>query len=526
MVALWASVAAMTLAAGEPISPRLFVNIVVDGLDADYIDMLRHKFADGGFKFFEDRGVSMTLDYGTELDATAATAMLTTGSAPSVNGIAAETVFDSNTMRWSDTFADSDVLGNFTDTGFSPKALRVSNLTDEICVASGGTNNSYTVALKPGIAITLAGHNASGVLWFDTKTGNWASSTAYDEIPVIVSKRNRTLPLASRLDTMSWGPMMPGEEFPVLPDHLKRFSFRYSFPRDNLDRWGMFTSSPLFNREVTSVAGELLVKQKLGNSNGATDVLNIAYSLKPFNYGKSTDKRLELMDAYMRLDRDLASLFKSINEHVGLHNTVIFLAGTPPSSRRRRDDEQWKIPYGEFSTRRAASLLNVYFIALYGNGEYISGFADGHVYLNHKLIEERKLDARRMRTEAASLLSRMTGVERALTIDDIIEGRTGENAEALRRNTLVSASGDVLVCVAPGFELIDDLNNTVPGMARTGMVQSAVLPLAPAFIYAPSVPQGTIDTPVDARAVAPSVARILRIRSPNAAGTAPLMLKK
>lgn len=526
MVALWASMAAVAIAAGEPVSPRLFVNIVVDGLDADYLDLLKHRFGDGGFKFLEERGVTLTLDYGTEMDAAAATALLATGGAPSVNGIPSETIFDSHTMRWRDTFADSEVLGNFSSTGYSPKALRVSNLTDEVTVASGGTNNSYTVALNPGVAISLGGHNGTGVLWFDLKSGNWASSTAYSELPVTVSKRNRAMPMATRLDTMSWGPIIPGEDFPVLPDHLKRFSFRYSFPRDNVDRWNMFAASPLFNREVTSVAGELLAKQKLGSRNSSTDVLNIGYNLKPFNFGKSTDKRLELMDAYVRLDRDLARLFKSINEQVGLHNTVIVLAGTPPSSRRRRDDDQWKIPYGEFSTRRAASLLNVYFIALYGNGEYVSAFADGQVYLNHKLIEERKLDARRMRTEAASLLARMTGVDRAFTIDEIVEGRTGDNAEALRRNTVVGLAGDVMVRVAPGFELIDDLNNTVPGMARTGMVQSTALPLAPAFIYAPSVPQTILDTPVDARAVAPTVARILRIRSPNAAGAAPLMIKK
>ena len=233
-----------------------------------------------------------------------------------------------------------------------------------------------------------------------------------------------------------------------------------------------------------------------------------------------------MQDAYIKLDRNLEQLFSTVGRQVGLDKTVFMLASTPPRPQRRRDDERYNMPYGEFSARKAASLLNLYLIALHGNGAYISHFNNGNIYLNHKLLEEMKLDVSAVRAEAAQLLAGMTGVDRVHTIDEIIAGHAGENAEALRRNTVGSVAGDILVVVAPGFEILDDYNDTTPDAAHTGMVQCTAAATAPVFIMAPDVAAQTIGTPVDARAIAPTVARILRIRSPNGAAAPALNLTK
>ena len=526
LLAIVASMATISAGAASPEQARLLVGIMVDGLDADQLDLLREHFSQGGFRLLEEKGVSLTADYGTPLDATAATATIFSGAAPSTSGIGSDTQFDRRTLRESKTYSDSEVLGNFSSAGYSPKSLRVSNLSDEARIASGGTNNVYSIAATPGLSIGMAGHNATGALWLDHKSGNWASSTAYPDMPIAVATRNLAVPLSMRLDTMSWTPSLEPADYPALPDHLTRYPFRYVFPRGNADRLDMFAASPMLNREVTSLAGELITKQKLGSQEGVTDVISLAYTLQPFNYGKSTDKRVELQDAYIKLDRNLEQLFCAIDKHVGLDRTVIMLAATPPRSSRRRDEERFNLPYGEFSARKAASLLNLYLIALHGNGAYVSYFNDGNLYLNHKLLEELKLDVAQVRAEAAKLLASMTGVDRVFTLDDIIAGHAGENAEALRRNTVVSQAGDLLVEVAPGFEIIDDYNTVDPTEGHTGMVKCTAAATAPVFIFAPALKARTIGTPVDARAIAPTVARILRIRSPNGAAAPALSLTK
>lgn len=77
--------------------------------------------------------------------------------------------------------------------------------------------------------------------------------------------------------------------------------------------------------------------------------------------------------------------------------------------------------------------------------------------------------------------------------------------------------------MAPGFEIVDDFNTQVKD-ERTHHVERVVATTAPLFILAPEIVPQTVGEIVDARAIAPTICRILRIRSPNGASAAPLHL--
>lgn len=522
-IVLIASMVGMALpAAGQKDRPRLVVGIVVEGLQADYINNLRDYFGEGGFKrLMRDGVVIANADYGTALDPTAATAMLMTGAAPSVNGIGSKHTYDISGHRLLPVLEDQASIGNFTNETYSPKNLLVSTLADEVRIAGGGVTNVYAISPDPQMAILLGGHAANCAVWLNDASGNWATTTFYKDIPTFIGGRNRLSPLASRLDTMSWTPAMPVADYPDLPDHLKHYPFRYVFPRGNADRYAMFKNSAPINAEVTSLASDFINTLGLGKHDGV-DMLNVTYTLAPFDFAKNPDNRLELMDSYIRLDRNLEKLFSTI-DRAGGGNSVIFLAATPPSTTTRRDDEKWNIPYGEFSTRKAGSLLNMYLMAVYGTGEWVSGFHNGHFYLNNKLIKDNNLDAKAVRAEAASFIARMSGVKDVFTIDQILTGDAGDNAKALKRNTHLATAGDLLVNVIPGWEIIDDYSGD-KNLSSTNHVERIVATTAPAFILAPGIAPKRYDVPVDARVIAPTVAGLLRIRSPNAASLPALQL--
>ena len=526
LIALVAGVVSIGMAATEPTQARLLVNIVVDGLDTDYLDLLRNHLGEGGFRRLErDGALILNADYGPGLDAAAATATIMTGASPSAHGIGSAKIYDPERFREISVYNATDAQGRFIANGYSPAVLRVSTIADEARIAAGGVNVVYAIAPAPEQALALSGHAANSALWLDVKNANWTTSTYFREMPGLVSTRNRIQPLNLRMDTMSWTPSLDPALYPALPDHLKRYPFRYVFPRSNTQRLDMFCASPLVNREVTDIATEMLGNLKIGQHDDATDVLSLSYTLKPYSFGKANDSRPELMDAYIKLDRNLEQLFNDIDRRVGLRNSVVMLAATPPSGRSRRDDDQWGIPSGEFSTRKAASLLNIYLIAIYGNGDYVSAFHNGHLYLNHKLLQERSVNEQEIRRQCAAFLARMTGVDRVFTIDDIVGGRAGEQPEAIRRNTVGSTAGDLIVNVSPGFEVLEDYGVELPAN-RIHMSERVVGTTAPVFIMAPDVAAQTIGTPVDARTIAPTVCRILRIRSPNGAAAAPLHLLK
>lgn len=505
---------------------KLLLGIVVEGLDDAGLEQLRDKFGAGGFRMLADSGVYIPFaDYGTPLDVTAATATVVSGAQPSLSGIDGTTRFDRSRLLYSHVYADPTVSGVHTRESYSPARLRVSTVSDEARIAGSGISTAYAVAATPGQAISLGGHTANAALWLDAATGNWASSGFYRDVPAVIATRNRVAPLTLRLDTMSWAPSGGAEVFSMLPEHLARYPFRYVFPRSNASRIDMFMASPLMNREVTTVATDLLTNVRIGRSEEGVDVLNIGYSVTPYPYGRNADKRLEQLDATLRLDHNLAQLFSAVDRTVGLDHTLIYLAGTPARPYSPRDDEKWNIPFGEFSTRRAASLLNMYLIALHGNGDYVSAFRGGRLYLNATTIKDKGLDAATVRAEATAFLSRMSGVDRAYSSDAVAAGTAGDNASALRRNTALADAPDVTVTVAPGYEMVDDFDGTPTGTPDAPRyVRRAVASTAPVFIFAPTLEATRIDSPVDARAIAPTVCRILRIRSPNGATEAPLRL--
>jgi hypothetical protein len=242
----------------------------------------------------------------------------------------------------------------------------------------------------------------------------------------------------------------------------------------------------------------------------AMDMLSVAYTVAPYPGSTDTNARLETMDAYLRLDRQLARLLKEVDAQAGTGNAVILLTGTPSPAPTDPDDPKWGLPTGEFSARKAMSLLNMYLIACHGNGEWVTDFSDGRLYLNNKLIADKHLSAEDVRSDAAKFLMKMSGVAAAHTIDDILEHRTDES---LKRNTVVSQAADIYITIQPGWVMVDDTKSpTVRTTVRYAATDSPAIVFAPGRLLA-----ARIATPVDARQIAPTVARILRIRSPNGA---------
>lgn len=508
-----------------PKRPTLVVGIFIEGLQSEYLELLRDCFGDGGFKRLMDSGVTIeNVNFGPGIDATAATAMLVSGASPAVNGIPAARVYNVEKKIDHPILLDPAKIGNFTDATYTPEPILVSTISDEVRIADGGLGAVHAIAPDAQIAVILAGHAGNSAFWINDVTGKWSTSTFYRDTPQTVSKRNNINTLPHRLDTLGWTPSITLDRYPDLPEYKKIYPFRHSFPSKDPDRYRAFKVSAPANREVTSMATEYISTMELG-SRDVTDMLNLSYTVAPYPFGRDADTRIETMDAYLRLDADLSNLFKAIETGPGLDKTLIFVAGTPSPTDSKREDEKWHIPYGQFSPSRAISLLNMYLMAIYGNGDFVNGFYNGYLFLNNNLLKERGLDPAVIRAESAKFLSRMTGVSQVFTIDDILATRAGDDAAALRRNTSINHAGDLLVLVNPGWEITDNVDEEDRAAQTRGPVVRNVITTSPAYIFMPTIDAQTIDTSVDARAIAPTITRLLRIRSPNAASVAPLRLK-
>lgn len=511
-----------TMLSADPTRPKLVVGIMVDQLRTDYIENLQGLFGEKGFRKLMKEGAFLrNVDFKVgKLDPASATAMIYTGGYPRQNGVAAAYVYDPTRQEMVPALNDPAVIGNFTTETFSPGGLRLSTISDEIAVDGAGVAAVYAIAPDAQQAIVMAGHAGNSAFWINDNTGRWATTTYYRDTPRTFTQRNYSSPIAQRLDTMVWKPALPLDRYPGLPAQKRMFDFKHTFSMADRDVYRTYASTPLVNTEVTDVAIDVLKDLNIGNRGDAVDMLNIAYTAAPFKQVKDGDFRLELEDSYVRLDGQLARLFDAIDRQVGLDNTFIYVASTGYFDDAVVDDPKYRIPTGEFSVKRALSLLNSYLSARYGNGSYVDTYSNGHVYLDHKQIEEHKLNLDEVSRESRDFLVRMSGVSDAFTMNDIMSSAL-PGMEALRLGTDPKTGGDVILEFNAGWKIVNDTRfpNTVQVM-RQGMAHS------PVFIMAPGVEAQTISTPVDATAIAPTVTGLLRIRSPNGAQSKPADIKR
>lgn len=494
------------------------VEIVVDQLRTDYIEYLRDYFGEGGFKALLADGVYMRdVDFGVSgLDATNATAMLLTGSYPAYTGVPAATIFDPS-LPGVPAVLPLASAGNVTNDSFTADNLRLSTLADELKVATGGEARVYSVAMDPQQAVILAGHAGNGALWVNNTSGNWASSSYYGSLPTSVSNRNFRNSLAARTDTMVWKPTPLAQQL-SLNSIKKNSPFRYTFPRADRDVYKKFAASPLSNTEVTDVAISLLETMDLGKKQDATDMISVAYTLAPFKYVRSGDGRTELVDSYLRLDGQLARLLQAVKRQVGTGDAVICLSSTGYFDEGIVEEERFRIPGGEFSTKRARSLLNSYLSARHGSAEYVGAIRDGQVFFDHKVLENPRVNASEVISDARSFLVKMSGVSEAYTLEDVLSATTPD-LERLRLAADPRHSGDIFVRYTPGWTVAND--EQIPTTYKQ-VRQSAVM--TPAILVAPGLSARTVGTTVSAAALAPTVAGFLHIRSPNGAMTRPIDL--
>ena len=509
-----------TVAMADPTRPRLVVGIMVDQLRTDYIDFLSSRFGKEGFNLLLNRGLYLkNVDYNVkDLDLVSSTAIVYTGNYASASGIPADKVYDPASKYPMPILHDPATLGNFTNETYSPNALRLSTISDELAVDGVGLGAIYSIAPDPMQAIIMAGHAGSSAFWISDETGKWATTTYYKEVPSVVSQRNYRSPLADRLDTMVWTPSKALDSYHGVPPQKKYFPFRHAFPKKNSDRYVKYKASALVNTEVTDLAIDYIKSLQLGQHGDVIDMLNIGYTVAPYKYGVDGDMRLEMQDSYLRLDGQLERLMTAIKENVGLDNTLVFLVSTGYFDEAAEDEARYRIPTGTFSMKRAVSLLNSYLSAKHGNDQYVDGSFRNMIYLDHSTLEKHGLEVAEVRRDARDFLVMMSGVADVKSLTDIV-GETTPELRRIGRGLDPKTSGDLRLEFAPGWTVKDDVRLPV----LTWQIREGN-PATPGFLMGPGIPAKVETREVDASAIAPTVSSVMRIRSPNGAADKPLIL--
>ena len=164
---------------------------------------------------------------------------------------------------------------------------------------------------------------------------------------------------------------------------------------------------------------------------------------------------------------------------------------------------------------RAASLLNMYLVAVYGQGQYVEASFGTQLYLNHKLVEQKQINLAEMLERTQDFLLQLSGVKDVYTSARLMQGAWTPGISRMRGAYNPRFSGDVMIEVAPGWHYV---NNT---MHENQLVRESYIPF-PIIFMGTGFKAETLSTPVTIDYVAPTLSKAIRIRAPNSCSTAPL----
>ncbi len=514
--------------------PRLIVGIVISQMRTDYIHRYWNKFGDDGFKKLISGGTycrNNRFNYLFSQEGVGQ-ATIATGTNPSNHGIVSQEWYVSLLDKIVSSTEDPDVktVGAGYDAGKrSPSKLMSTTYSDELRLSDNFKSKVFSVSLTPQGSVFSGGHTANGAYWFDAVSGNWITSTYYmDSLPAWVNDFN-----AKKLPDIymekEWNTLLPiGQYTESLPDnnkYEKGIKGDVTFPYDLMSlskstrkekNYGILKSTPYGNDLIKDFALSLIANDSLGKDD-YPDVITIGFDATEAIGKQFGPNSVEMEDAFIRLDQELAHLLSFIDEQVGKENALVFLTSEHGLAEVPDYLIDKKIPAGYFNYMGAISLLGSYLNVVYGSGEWIKSYHAQQIYLNHNLIEDAKIPLADIQNKVAQFMLQFSGVANSVTATTLETANFTNGIFANIQNGFnQKRSGDVIINLKSGWvEKNEGSTNSTSGYSYDTRV--------PLIWYGWKIGRGTILEPTDLIDIAPTICTFLEIAYPNASTGNPII---
>ncbi len=383
--------------------PKLVVGIVVDQMRWGYLYRYANRYGLGGFNRLLNEGFTCEnthIPYVPTVTAAGHTGIYT-GSVPAIHGIASNNFIIQATGKSMYCTGDSTVktVGGSSKAGeMSPANLLSTTITDELKLATNFQSKVIGTALKDRGGILPAGHTANAAYWFDDASGNWISSTYYmNALPTWVNDFN-SQKLPEKYIKQDWNTLYPietysqstaddnlyegklsGEKAPVFPHYLSKM-FKGNF--------GIIRTSPYGNQLTLDFAKEVLKNEQMGKGS-STDFLTLSFSSTDYVGHKYGVNAIETEDVYLRLDKNLADLFDTLDVTVGKGQYTVFLSADHGAAHNPTFLKDRKIPSGLWPTSSILKDLNLALENEFKQARIVLSFGSYQVSFNNKLIENQ-----------------------------------------------------------------------------------------------------------------------------------------
>jgi len=510
-------------------TPKLVVGIVIDHFKSDYIHRYSQLLTEGGFKRLIAGG-SYCKDtrYAYKYSQTGIDhASIYTGTNPSFHGIVSDKWYNRLLGKEISSVSDKQVklLGaKDNNIGQSAKHLLAISLGDQIKLS-----NIYSkvvgVAIDNKAAMFSAGHAADAAYWYDSLSGRFISSTYYlDNLPNWVNQFNEKK-LADFYLNRLWVPFDGGNKSNLSDRLLAKFKLNTDFAYDlkkakKIYSYRSLVTTPFANMLVKDFAISAIINQNMGLDDDV-DMLNINFSFLNDDHKKFSPFSPEMLDVFIRLDKDIEHLLNFLDTQVGMENVLVFLTADQAANYTKENMDTNNMPTGYFSMYNCVALLKSYLNITYGSGNWIQTYDSQQIYLNHKLISGSKYSLEEIQNKVSSFIIQFSGVAKTITANTLSNSNfTHGVIKRVQSSFNQKRSGDVFICLESGWRhSIKDDRDKVSEYSYTTQV--------PLFWYGWKIKRSVISRKVGIEDIVPTISNFLNIPvSPACEGsTIPELLK-
>ncbi len=520
------------LAQTQAKKPKIVVGIIVDQMRQEYLYRFSDRYSEGGFKRLMKDGFMMKNSHYNYIPTNTGPghASVFTGTTPATHGIISNEWYVKSQNRMIYCAEDTTVtnIGGSAENGFiSARNLLTTTITDELRMASQNRSKVVGVAIKDRGASLPAGH-LGDAYWFDSNTGEFMTSSYYhEELPKWVDKFNDKK-LADSYLSQTWNTLYPintytasmvddnpfegifsGKETPTFPYDLNEL-------RKTNGEFGLLASTPFGNSMTLDFAIAALEGEKMGMGE-ETDFLALSFSSTDYVGHRFGPQSKEIEDTYLRLDQDIERLLNYLDETYGKDQYVVFLSADHAVAEIATHMMSENIPAGNIRTGTVLTQLLNHISFKYGEGRWIINNSNGQLFLNHELIQEKKLNQEDFENEIAQFLVKFEGIKEvytgsAMRTREFTQGR----AMRLQMGYNHKASGDILMILEPGW-----LTGGATGTSHsTGYNYDTHVPI---IFYGWNVPSGESSRYATITDIAPTLSMMLNIKLPNGATGQPIL---
>lgn len=517
--------------------PKLVVGIMVDQMRHEFLFRFQPKYGNAGFKRLMNDG--FVLKNGHYNYASTVTgpghASVYSGTTPAIHGIIGNEWYDKELKTPVNCVEDSayQAVGVQSGNGdVSPSRMLTTTVTDELKLFTQKRAKVIGISIKDRGAVLPVGHMADGAYWYDSESGRFITSTYYKtKLPDWVEKFNQQN-LADKYLSREWNTVLPISQYvesgsdnngyekkigsktsPVFPYDLKALRK----PND----YGLLSITPFSNDYLTDMAKAAIDGEKMG-ADEITDFLAISYSATDALGHAMGPNSIEIEDMYIRLDKNIEELLKTLDAKVGAGNYTVFLTadhGVADVAQYMKDS---RIPAGYFNSSKLVADLNAHLQQYFPNKKIVETVSGGQVFFDQDIFHN---DPKASGVEliiatelTINFLLKQEGVANAYSENVLRQSQYDEGGikGMVVRGYHPKRCGDVQVVLEPGWYPSEGVQGTTHGSPWTYDTH------VPVLFYGKGIKKGFSVRYHSVTDIAPTISVLLDIKFPSGATGQPI----